>query len=85
MREEIYLYIQLLTLPNAHYYYLVDEMIAGRNLTRYSGRVDVLLADRAVGPGHTLHTFVFSFQVVGEAHVTTVTVEVVTTTSDLKL
>jgi len=57
-------------------------MIAGRNLTRYSGRVDVLLADRAVGPGHTLHTFVFSFQVVGEAHVTTVTVEVVTTTSD---
>ena len=68
-----------------HYDYLVNEMIAGRNLTRYSGRVDVLLADWAVGPGHPLHTLVFTFQVVGEAHVAAVAVEVVTATSNLEL
>ena len=37
----------------------------------------VLLADGAVRPGHLLHALVVALQVVGEAHVAPVAVEVV--------
>ena len=55
----------------------VKALTAACYLARYAGGVDVLLADRAVGPAHPLHALVRPLQVVGQAHVAPVAVEVV--------
>ena len=46
--------------------------------------MDVFLADWTVGPGHFLHTFVGVLQVVRQAHVALVAVEILAPTTNLK-
>ena len=46
--------------------------------------MNVFLADWAVGPGHFLHTLVCVLEVVGQAHVTLVTVEILGAATNLK-
>ena len=63
---------------------LVNEMVTRRYLRRYTGGVDILLTHGAVGPGDFLHTFVCTLQMIGQAHVTQVAVEVITTATHLQ-
>ena len=46
--------------------------------------MNVFLADWTVGPGHFLHTFVGVLEVVGQAHVALVAVEVLAPPANLK-
>ena len=57
--------------------HLMDEVVAGGYLGGNPAGVYVLLADGAVRPGHLLHALVVALQVVGQAHVAPVAVEVV--------
>ena len=46
--------------------------------------MNVFLADWTVGPGHFLHTFMCVLEVVGQTHVTLVTVEILAAATNLK-
>ena len=46
--------------------------------------MNVFLADWTVGPGHFLHTFMGILEVVGQAHVALVAVEIFAPATNLK-
>jgi len=57
-------------------------MVTGWDLGWYPGGVDVFLTHWTVGSGDPLHTLVSSLQMIGQAHVTSVTVEIVATSTN---
>jgi len=59
----------------------VNEVVAWRNLGWNPRRVNVLLAHWTVGSGHFFYTLVGPLQVVGKAHVASVTMEIVASTT----
>ena len=58
-------------------------MVTWWDLGWYPGGVDVFLTHWTVGSGDPLHTLVSSLQMIGQAHVTSVTVEIVATATNL--
>ena len=58
-------------------------MVAGWDLGWYPGGVDVFLTHWTVGSGDPLHTLVSSLQMIGQTHVTSVTVEIIATSTNL--